>query len=447
MPIKLSSLLCSSGSIRNMLLRGSVGNLTLKILNSILGLATSIILARVLGLESFGVYAYITALASFLALPATAGVPALIMRETAKFTGRNEWGSVHGIWKWGTKVVLVFSLLILTLAGTVGAIVQGSYERSDMSAFFISLLLIPLFSLSGVRSGALRGLKRVVLGEMPDLLVRPLLFLAFLMLLIALDSGVELTPFYAIALQLLALMCSFIIGVAILVRILPTELHKKTVPVYEPAIWWRSLGPLALISSMAPLLQYTDILMVGFFNPAEDVGLYRVALSASLLVAFGLQSINAAIGPHLADLYHNGSMDKFRQMVTLSTRVILMFALPVFVLMVVWGRDLIVFLYGKEYVASYVPLVILIFGQLVNAAMGAVGQILNMTGHERDTARTLLISVGINVLLNSLFIPIWGISGAASATAITIVVRNILLRRLVMQRLGVETLAFSFVKR
>lgn len=441
---KISSLLGASGSIREILLRSSIGSFTLKIFNALFGVATSILLARSLGIESFGIYTYIITIVLFLALLASAGVPALLVRETAKLTGRCEWGCVHGIWRWGAKVVAIFSIFILIFSGLIGLLVKESNEQSDITVFFVSLFLIPLFALSTISSSALCGLKRVVLGELSEFLIRPLLFLFILISIITLDSSFKLTPVSVITIQFIAVFCSLFIGIVILLRVLPKELSKNPAPTYDSTNWLKSLAPLTLISTMAPLLQYTDILMVGIVRSTEEVALYRVAMSVSFLVAFGFHSVHSAIGPHLAHLYHNGDIDKFRRLVTLSTRAIMLFALPVVGIMIIWGKEIIIFFYGFQYEASYLPLVILIFAHLINAAMGTVAQILNMTGHERDTAKTLMISVVLNIILNSVLIPVWGINGAALATATTIIIRNILLRRLVMMRLGVETLAIDF---
>ena len=64
-----------------------------------------------------------------------------------------------------------------------------------------------------------------------------------------------------------------------------------------------------------------------------------------------------------------------------------------------------------------------------------------MTGHERDTATGVGIAAAVNVTLNVLLIPLWGIEGAAIATAISLMTWNILLAVWVYRRLGIYTTA------
>ncbi|MBA7669784.1 hypothetical protein ES703_77918 [subsurface metagenome] len=102
--------------------------------------------------------------------------------------------------------------------------------------------------------------------------------------------------------------------------------------------------------------------------------------------------------------------------------------------------------FGPEFTQSHTPLAILAVGQLVNAGMGSVGFLLNMTGHERDVARTLLITAGLNILLNLALIPPFGMAGAASATAVSLALWNFILYQLVKIRIGINSTAFVLEK-
>jgi O-antigen/teichoic acid export membrane protein len=84
-------------------------------------------------------------------------------------------------------------------------------------------------------------------------------------------------------------------------------------------------------------------------------------------------------------------------------------------------------------------LVILCVGQLVNATMGSVSAVLNMTGNERDAMRSVFISATVNVLLNLLLVPRWGAVGAAIATSTTLIVFNVMMWRLVRLRTGLDS--------
>ena len=76
-------------------------------------------------------------------------------------------------------------------------------------------------------------------------------------------------------------------------------------------------------------------------------------------------------------------------------------------------------------------------GALINVAMGSVGVLLVMTGHERHAAIGIGISMVANVVLNAILIPQWGLEGAAAATASTKILCAVLLAILVYKKLGI----------
>ena len=78
--------------------------------------------------------------------------------------------------------------------------------------------------------------------------------------------------------------------------------------------------------------------------------------------------------------------------------------------------------------------------------MGSVGIILNMTGHERYAASGAAVGALSNIFLNVLLIPRFGISGAATATAISLAVWNLLLVWWVYKHVGILSTAFGEIR-
>ena len=100
-------------------------------------------------------------------------------------------------------------------------------------------------------------------------------------------------------------------------------------------------------------------------------------------------------------------------------------------------------LFGQEFVSGSPALIILSGAQLVNAAAGSVGLTLMMTGHERSTAYGLFVSAVVNVVLNAVLIPQFGVVGAAVATATSTILWNVLLIIEVYRKLGIDSTAFG----
>mgnify|MGYP000751870713 CR=1 FL=1 len=100
------------------------------------------------------------------------------------------------------------------------------------------------------------------------------------------------------------------------------------------------------------------------------------------------------------------------------------------------GPDILVF--GVEFEAALTPLLILALAYTFSVSLGIVSTILNMTGHEKTTAKGAVIATCVNVVLNLTLIPMFGISGAAIATAASLIVWNLYLWRSVRSLLSIR---------
>ncbi len=444
---RLTELMGGRESFSRQLVRGGLGSLAVKLGATLLSLLVVVLLARSLGPEGYGIYVYVFALVSLLAIPAQVGLPTLVVRETAKTQVSEQWGMMRGLWRWSSLIAGITALVLALIACTLGWHYKVQFSIIQLTTFAYGLLLVPLVALGNLRGAALRGLRRIVIGQLPEAILRPVLLILLILGVLWLRPHWQFTAATAMGLHAVAATLAFVVGATLLWRVRPMQLLSHPTPEYTPKRWLLSALPLAFVASMNLINQYTDTLILGLFYSAVEVGIYRVAVSTAALVAFGLQAINMMILPHFARLHAQGDIVKMQHLVTQSARIILLLALPVALILTVFGEPLLKWIFGEEYVGSYIPLAILALGQLMNAFMGSVGALLSMTGYERDAARGVAIAAVINVLLNLLLIPPLGMLGAALATASSIVVWNIMLWRAVRYRIGINSLAFNFKTR
>lgn len=428
--------------IRSPLARETAWSFTLKAANAGLGFFSTLLLARLLGATGYGVYSYAYSLVTLLAMPAHAGLPNLIVRETAKGLAQGRPDLVKGAWQWAGRVVAALSLLAIGIGGPLFIIWQGGLKSPAGQTMAWALLLVPLIALGNLRGAALRGLQRIVLGQLPEFALRPGIFLLFVGGA-ALLRGRALSPPLAMMFQAVASLLAFIAGAWLLWRHMPDAVRYAR-PAVEARGWLMSSAIFALLASFNVLNNQTSTIVLGLFATPDAVGRYRVAVQVATLAAFGLQAVNMVVAPRFADLWARGEKARLQRLVTRSARVVLAFNLLITVACVLAGRPFFRHIFGPEFDGSYVPLLILLGGQLVNSAAGSVGFLLNMTGHERDTVVGIAVAAAVNILLNLALVPVLGIAGAATATAISMVTCNGLLWWRVRQQLRINSLAFHF---
>ena len=433
----------SGDSLRARMLRGGAGSIVVKISSLLLGFVLTIILARTLGPEQYGIYGFTLALVSLIAIPAQMGLPNLVVRETAKARVNEDWALMRGIWLWATRYIAVSSLLLFSLVG-LGLVVFG-YRMSDhrLEALIIAMPLIPLVALGNVRGAALRGLRRVVLGQLPEKVIRTVTLIALSLVFLWSVGKDGFNASNALVLYVAAAAVAFVTGAWMLRQAKPLAVRQKSSVRFMASEWRRAVVPLALISGLQLLNSSADILLLGLLRSDAEVGIYRVAVQLANLVIFGLGAINMVLHPHIAALHSEGKREELQRLTVLSARVIFVLALPPVLIFLFFGGWLITTIFGESYAPASMALGILAVGQLVNAGMGSVGALLNMTGHERDTARGMFAAFAVNIVLNLLLIPQFGIEGAATATAVAFVLWNVILWRLVWKRLRINSTGFA----
>ena len=416
-------------------------SLFLKISQAFFSFMTTVLLARILGAEGYGIYAYAFAFVMLLSMPAQAGLPQLVIRETARGIAEGKPELVQGIWRWSGKVVLIISIILVFVIGSILFILKNGQFNLKEWTFFWALLFVPFMCLNNLRGAALRGLHKVIIGQLPEFFIRPALFFTSLCI-----AGIflhqRLTPPQAMALNVFAAVLAFIIGAWLLWRNTPSSIYKIT-PVYDSKKWIKSLLPLAFIGGILVINNQTDIVMLGIFKPLDQVGIYRVAARLALFASFGLQAVNMVVAPRFAALYAKREIKRLQHLATRGAQVVLVFNLLITGFFVLFGETFLKWIFGKDFTPAYIPLLILLIGQLVNSAAGSVGVLLNMSGHERDTACGLALAAGINILLNLALIPPLGPKGAAIATSVSMITWNVILWWFVRKRLGINSLAFN----
>lgn len=140
------------------IVRKGVCSIILRLVNMGLGFLIAILLARMLGASGYGEYSFAFAIVSILTILAQCGLPALLVRETAKARMKRNYEYIKGLWIWSLKVALALSALYGALSFII---VISFYEflswdfEVELPAHFLlsAILLIPVLVTSALRGG------------------------------------------------------------------------------------------------------------------------------------------------------------------------------------------------------------------------------------------------------------------------------------------------------
>lgn len=433
--------------LRAQLLRGGAGSIIVKIAATLLGLCVAVILARNLGAEGYGIYTYAFTLVSLLAIPAQFGLPNLVVRETAKAHALEQWGLMRGLWHWTNRAAGVLSISLALLAAGIAWGWKAGQTDVQFMTFAAGLLLMPLIALGNLRGAALRGLRKIVVGQLPEHVLRPALLIALTVCVLASPRSATFSATTAMSLHAVAALLAFFVGSYLLRRARPKPLSDRPVSIYQSRAWLLSTIPLGIVAAMQLVNDNTDILMLGLFLAPEDVGIYKIAVQLSVLVSFPITAINLVIAPHISRLHTSGELARMQRMVTISAIAVFSSATVIVGALALFGTQLIELLFGPEFRKSYAPMVVLASGQLIVATLGSLVTLANMTGNEKSAAKIIALGAAVNIALNAILIPRYGIMGAAFATVAGLFLWRVVLFLRLRAQLGINPSIIGMTRR
>ena len=408
--------------------------LGLKVVGLGLGFGLQIAIARWLGVEAFGTYTFCLSIAGIAVIIANLGVPAAAVRFVAQYASSSEWRKLKGFLIWSFALTAISSVACLVLTWlAVGLVVEVMPENSGPPMYVLTLLIVP-YALLRLCDSVLRGFGEPVLAYWAENIGRPLLLLTAVGVAVSLGH-----PATAMTLALLTLGTFVVLGVVQTRFVLRRA--GRTLAVrpagYARQLWWSTALPLLLLASFQTVHDKVDILALGALASTAEVGVYHAASKIAGLLAIGLVSINAMLAPRVAALYHAGRSDELQ---TLLDQVMIWYLAPAVLGLlgfVVFGEHLLG-AFGEDFRSGYFALLLIGLGQLLSASAGPVLLLLNMTGLQAISARIFALSIVVNVALNFLLIPRFGINGAAAASAVSLGLWNFVMLLVVRKQLQIH---------
>ncbi|MEO1621164.1 MAG: flippase [Cyanobacteria bacterium J06632_3] len=424
-----------TSSLKSKLIKGAAGTFGLRLMYTALTFGSSVVFARMLGSEGFGLYTFAVVWAYLLSIPATLGFDSFIVREMAVYRGRRQWGLMRGLLRWVNETVLGVSAGLALIAIIVAWLLIPEDASNTFWALCIAMVFMPALSLRNTRRGAMRGLHAVVKGVLPEFLIDPLILIGLTLLAYGFLQE-ALSPLWVVLFYGMGTTLTLIILNGFLNRELPAAV-KAAKPVFQAKYWLSSALPFILIESIPIINSRTDVLMIGLFQDVNAVGLYVPVNRGGQMIGFILMAVGSTLAPMVARAYSDGRLSDLQSTITKSVRAVVLVAFLFSVAFIVGGRWYLL-LFGEEFLPGQRALSILCVGKFIATSVGLSHLVLNMTGHERYAANVAWMMTLLNVILNAIFIPAWGVDGAALATSISLVSGGLASLMAVRGKLGID---------
>lgn len=420
-------------------IKKSISSTLVKVLGIVAALIVSVVLGRVLGADGLGIINLANRIGNLLVVFALFGMSSLLVKEVAIAQSKDDLqhigDSMFTAYSFNGILALVLAIIVILFSPFLVDNVFHSPELKTPLIIAVAMIIPMVYS--RIFSAGLIGFRKIwqsnLVNQTLSIWIVGILLLVFLLI----DAEINVVN-VAIMYGIGRLVVFFSIG--IYWRIIYKPLQKSKIIIKQLI---KPSSSLFLVSISAVIMGNAGIIILGWLKDTRDVGLFSVALQIALLTVFFLQVTNASVAPKIAALYADNKKIELEKMMQRVTKGLFFIGLFILLVFLFGGRE-ILSLWGSEFIEAYLILIIIGVGQLINLSTGAVGFVLMMTGFERVLSRISLLHITLNIILNFILISMYGLLGAAIATALTMASENITKVIYVKSKTGINV--FSFMK-
>ena len=396
--------------------------LVVRVAGAGLGFAFNVALARALGADGLGIYHLSLTFALIASVVGRMGMDAAMLKFGATSHAAMDARRLAAVHRMGMGAASLGCGIVAAstfVAANWLAVTVYSDPAIAAPLRLMSLALVPfaLLNLYGelLKAGHHQALSSFVQGA-------ALPMVSLLLLLVFAGSLKDASAAAALYLVVTVLVC-----------LMSHVLWRRTIP-SGPSRATESLRFRDLLGTAMPMygsaiadvvMTFSDVLILGMFATATDVGVYTAAARTALLTRFLLLANSAVAAPRFAALHAANDKEGVARLAVRSTLLTTVSSVPLLLLFIVYPEK-ILSLFGPQFEAGAQVLIILSVGQFVNAMTGPVGYLLNMSGFHRIEGRIAVVGALMTAGLCFALIPIWGPLGAAAANAIATATCNLL---------------------
>ncbi len=376
---------------------------------------TTVLIGRALGRDALGQYALTYAMLTMIGLLAMCGFRAALTRFVATQLADDDAAAVRGTIRFCTRISVGSAIVIsLVLVLTAPQIADLFHKPEMADAVRWVALALPGATIRDSSLAATRGWRSQRAATLIAWVFEPLLRLAVTVCVLLIGWGITAVYLslpigtWAAAIASIIALRRRMNGVAQV----PARVEVRGLMSFSMVSWGNTVATTGLL--------WADTLILGHFRSSGEVGTYTIATRIVTLAIFVLAPIDAAFAPQFAHHFHLGDRAMASRIYASATGWIVRLSLPAFVLLLVFPADLLDVFGGRAYENGAAVTVILAVGQLINAATGPCGNALTMAGKIGINMINNVGALVLNIVLNLLWIPRYGILGAAWAWSLSL---------------------------
>lgn len=396
--------------------KGASVTFVMGFLAAVVAYMTRIILARTLGPQDYGLFSSILTFILFFLFFRDLGLNQSVVRYVSKYLVDNDKSKIKTTIFSVLSLKIVSSFVFITIIFFLSKYLAANYfsdQRASLALnLFIFYIIFSIFFI--LQKGTFQGFQRMFLFSSVEF-VKNLTFLV-LVLLFFWKGYKFFSPILAYSLVSVII---FIFYLPSVYRIFPFLRYKITSFSSITKKVFLFGAPLFLNSIAAKFIGYTDTLILTYSGTLSEVGIYNVVLPSALILLYFGRAVSSIAFPMSSELWARKDMKRLREGVRIIQKYSFVVMVPIIFTLVIYSRFFITLFFGREYASGTLAFQILLVGMLLFTVAMVNNSIISAIGKPKTVAGITISAAILNVILNLVLIPSFGILGAALATTLS----------------------------
>ncbi|MEO0268336.1 MAG: flippase [candidate division WOR-3 bacterium] len=401
------------------LFSGSLLNFIGMIMKRFTGYLYQILIVRLLGTFIYGIYTLSYTLINIVLRFSQLGLDRGGIRYIAVLKEDEKYGLIKKLSLFLFFLSFFSGLLWGIFTFLTSSFFSQIYKKPELrEALIYFSFLVPFYTSLLVMAYSSKGFNKMEYYVLSEDILRPIFQFLFLFLLFYFLGKKIITA-------ILPWTLSSLLGLLLIIFFFVKELKGKDTDSKENFNYKEVVTfslPVTIISILYFLFAWTDMVLLGFFRKAEEIGIYNgIARTAEMANLF-LLSINEVFSPLVSQLSYKKDLKSLKNIYEIIIRWTLYFSIPLYIFFLFSGKEFLYIIFGKEFISGFIPMIILLTGLMIQNLIGEVAMTLTMSGYQKEWAFINFLGLFINVILGLLFIPKFGILGASLSTSLSLVI-------------------------
>ncbi len=172
---------------------------------------------------------------------------------------------------------------------------------------------------------------------------------------------------------------------------------------------------------LSMLFHKADIIMIAYFLDPASIALYHFATKIMNYAELPLHALSQVIYPRITASFRSGNIAQLKNEYGMSLMRLLMFVVPISIVLMILNKTVVHVMADENYIEAAPLIALLAIGMMFKPLGRVFGLTLDAMGKPGINLYMLVASFVVNVVMNIILIPSFGVTGAAVATSASII--------------------------